>query len=47
MASGSNKAHSRVRRPGKSNKVTAAAETVPMLMTPILTNTQSIKLVPR
>ena len=46
MASGSSKAHSKLRRIGKSNSVTAAADTVPMLITPALTNKHSKSEVP-
>ena len=46
MASGKSSAHSKVRRIGKSNSVTAAADTVPMLITPTLTNTHSKSEVP-
>ena len=45
MAKGNSKAHSKLRRIGKSNKVTAAADTVPMLITPTLTSTHSNKVV--
>jgi len=37
MASGSSKAHSKMRRPGKSNRVTAAAADSPTATTPTAT----------
>jgi len=37
MASGSSSAHSKKRRPGKSNKVTAAAQALPSSTTPMPT----------
>jgi hypothetical protein len=41
MASGSRSAHSKWRRPGKSNKVTALAPSTPTRATPIATLTHS------
>jgi hypothetical protein len=41
MASGSSKAHSNQRRPGKSNSVTAAAVAEPSSSTPSATPTDS------
>ena len=46
MASGNSSAHSKLRRIGKSNSVTAAADTVPMVITPTLTNTHKSNEVP-
>ena len=46
MASGKSSAHSKVRRMGKSKSVTAAADTVPMLITPMLTKAHSSNEVP-
>ena len=44
MAKGNSSAHSMLRRPLKSNKVTAAALTLPMLITPIATQKHRPKL---
>ena len=44
MAKGKSSAHSKVRRPLKSNKVTAAALTLPMLITPMATQKHRPKL---
>ena len=46
MARGKSRAHSKLRRIGKSNSVTAAADTVPRLTTPMLTKTHTSKEVP-
>ena len=45
MASGSSKAHSKNRRPGKSNRVTALAVAMPTTDTPIATLTHNSKVV--